>query len=214
VTEPMMHPTAERLQAFAEKTLEAGERVVVESHLLGCSQCQSDVEEWRALFVALSGLPRFAPSSGFANRVIAGLALPDPWYARLGSYLQRLVPRTTKGWALASACFALPLTLTAGLLWWLLSKPYITPSRLWTFAVDQGAHLVDAVAAWVVPTVMQSDVALFIARALESVAGGGLRTAGAFAGLASITVAVSAWILYQYLFRAPARGSHYVTYSF
>jgi len=73
----MKHPTAEHLEEFVEGALPVRERVVVELHLPGCPSCQTQVEELRALFGALSGLARFEPTVGFVDRVIVIHALEN-----------------------------------------------------------------------------------------------------------------------------------------
>jgi hypothetical protein len=134
---------------------------------------------------------------------------------KVGDRLQVIAPKTTRGWALASAFLALPFALFAVLATWLLSKPYITPSNVFAFAMDRGGELVNSMAEGLVSALLQTDMALFATRQLESLTSAGLGTAGALLAGVAVATAGSAYILYQNLFRANAhRNERYVSYSF
>ena len=217
--DPMLHPNPDRLQSYVEDVLDAAERALLESHLVGCDTCRHEVDEWRSLFSVLSTLPQFSPSVHFADNVMAAVKLPDPWYvrglAKIGDRLQVLAPKTTRGWAFATAFLAMPFALFAALATWLLSKPYITPSNALAFTMHRGAELLDSGAQAVLAYLLQTDVALFLARQFETLAMAGLGAAGALLAGVAVATAGSAWILYQNLFRAHAhRNERYVSYSF
>ena len=220
MSDPMIHPETERLQLFAEARLDQADHSVVESHLIGCDTCTAEVEEWRSLFTLLATMPYHAPSKGFVDRVMAHVVLPDPWYvraaARVGTQLQTFVPRTTRGWAFASAFFALPVVFFTALAAWLLSRPYITPNGLVSFAVERIQTALDTAAKGTLSTVLQSDIALFFARALDALVSAGVGTAGALALATAMAIALSVWVLYQNLFRMTTRRENhsYVSYSF
>ena len=217
---PIHHPAAETLQSFVEGLLDGSDRAVLESHLLGCAECQSEVEEWRSLYLALGAMPLLAPSRGFTNRVMAHVRLPDPWYVRVpalvGARLQVFVPQTTRGWAIATACLALPMLFIAAVTAWVLSKPYITVNSVLAFTYEKGNEVLDSVAAGTMATVLQSDIALFAVRGLDALRNAGLGAAGALAVAVSMATALSAWVLYQNLFRTPMKreNRHYASYSF
>jgi hypothetical protein len=216
----MLHPTAETLQGFAEGRLEETDHAVLESHLLGCAACQNEVEEWRSLFTLLATLPYHEPAKGLADRVMAHVTLPDPWYVRaaahVGAQLQVLAPKTTRGWAIATACLALPIAIFTALTAWLLSKPYITPQGLITFAMERTQSTVSSAAQAAFATILHSDIALFFARWLEALSNAGLGAAGALAAATAMAVALSVWVLYQNLFRMTTRRENhtYVSFSF
>lgn len=215
----ILHPDSEKLQNFVEGTLDDAGRAVLESHLLGCSACQTEVEEWRSLFNVLNELPQFAPSPMFADNIMALVKLPDPWYVRavvrIGDRAQRYAPKTSRGWALAAACLALPLTLFGVLATWWLSKPYITPSNVFAFGVHRSEEFLNSVAEGALSQVMQTDVALFLARQLDALASAGLGGAAALLAGVAVTTIASAYILYQNLFRANAhKNDTYASYSF
>lgn len=219
MSDSILHPNTERLQGFVEGNLVETEQAVVESHLLACATCQSEVEEWRSLFTVLSTLPQFTPSIHFADNIMASVKLPDPWYVRalvrVGDRLHTYAPKTTRGWALATACLALPFALFAVVATWLMSKPYFTPSNALAFMLHRGEMMMNSFVETVVAQMLQTDIALFAARQLDLLANAGVGAAGALLAGVAIATAGSAYILYQNLFRAHAhRNQRYVTYSF
>jgi anti-sigma factor RsiW len=236
MTSSAYHPTEDRLEAFVEGTLERAERVVVESHLLSCAACQGHVDEWRALFAALSDLPQFEPSAAFADRVMAGVRVAPLALSRRPAWQQawaafsgqagaaaaaaaaaagRLAPQTTRGWAIAAVALALPVAASAVLLAWLATSSYLSPGLLWAFATTQAADWLRAAGTAAATALLQTDVAAWLVAQLGTL----LRNAGA-AGLGALFAAgggatmLSVWVLYRYLFRTPTRESHHVTYSF
>lgn len=64
---PINHLTAEDLDAFHSASLSAESR----QHLEECAECRSLALSDRALLDALARLPRFEPSAGFADRIMA-----------------------------------------------------------------------------------------------------------------------------------------------
>jgi anti-sigma factor RsiW len=210
VREAARHPTSERLESYAEGTISAADRAVVASHLMGCSGCEAEVEDWRALLQALAALPRFAPALGFTNRVMAHVRIPEPWHARASAWIDRVLPKTTFGWAVAVAVLALPVVASGSLLAWLLSKSYVTAHGLWVFATNQFASAATDLAGGTMTTLMQTDIAAWLARTVEVALGAtGARGFGALAAGASVLTMLSAWVLYRNLFRNPNGKTHY-----
>jgi hypothetical protein len=236
----MDHPPAERLEAFVEGLLDAGDRVVVESHLLGCADCQTAVEEWRTLFAALAGLPEFEPTQGFADRVMTRVRVAPRrvparslgerlsgwnWSAaqaafsgaagRAGGALGRIMPRTTFGWAMATAFVSLPFVLGAAAMGWLVSRSYVTPESLWLFASTQAVDGMRALGGTAVSTAMQTDVAAWlVSQGSALLETAGITGVGVLAAAAGVTTVLSIWVLYRNLFRTPTRESNYASYSF
>jgi hypothetical protein len=215
----ILHPDSEKLQNFVEGALDDAGRAVLESHLLGCASCQAEVEEWRSLFNVLATMPHFAPSPMFADNIMASVKLPDPWYVRalvrIGDRAHQYAPKTSRGWALAAACLALPLTLFGVFATWLLSKPYMTPSNVFAFTMHRSEEFLNSVAQGALSQVMQTDVALFLARQLDALVETGLGGAAALMAGVAVTTIASAYVLYQNLFRANAhKNDTYASYSF
>jgi|SRR5688500_5744948 len=220
MNDPMIHPTAEKLQSFVEGLLDVSDRAVLESHLIACPACQSEVAEWRSLYNVLAAMPQMEPAKGFANRVMSHVTLPDPWYvrvpARVAERLQVFVPQTTRGWAAATAFLAMPMLFFVGVAAWVLSKPYITAQGLMSFTYAKASAIVNSVATGTWSTILQSDAALLAVRGMNAVSNAGLGAAGALVFAVSLATALSAWVLYQNLFRPTMKRAirHYVSYSF
>lgn len=213
--EGMLHPTAESLEGYAEGKIGTADRATIASHLLGCQRCESAVEEWRSLFAALSALPRFAPAPGFTDRVMARVRLPRPWHARAAALAGQALPRSTRGWALIAALLALPILAGGSFMVWLLSKSYVTTHGLWVFVTDRFATAATRVIGSAATFIMQTDAMAWIAGGFDTLlASGGIRGVGALAAGGALLTALSAWVLYTNLFRAPDRDSNYVTFSF
>ncbi|HET9440131.1 MAG TPA: zf-HC2 domain-containing protein [Longimicrobiales bacterium] len=215
----ILHPNTEKLQSFVEGILGEGERAVLESHIMDCPTCQTEVEEWRSLFTVLATLPQYSPSIHFADNIMASVKLPDPWYVRalvkVGDRVQVFAPKTTRGWALATACLAVPFAVFAVLATWLLSKPYMTPSNVFAFVTTHAGDLVNNVAQVALAQLLQTDLALFVARQMEALSAAGIGAAGALLAAVAVATAGSAYVLYQNLFRANAhRNERYASYSF
>lgn len=225
----MYHPTADRLEAFVEGLLDAAERVVIESHVLGCPHCQTQVEDWRALFTALSGLPQFDPSAGFADRVMAGVRVAPKsrrasWQSAWGWASGRasaagaaaagVLPKTTLGWALITAFLALPVVAGGAFVAWLLGRSYLTPETLWAYVSTQVVEGVRGFGLTVLTTLVQTDMmAWLVAQAGLLIENAGATGVGALLAAASAATMLSVWVLYRNLIRTPSRGTTYVTLS-
>ncbi|MEO5510904.1 MAG: hypothetical protein ABIS27_09745 [Longimicrobiales bacterium] len=216
----LQHLKGDELQTFVEGGVQEGDRAMIESHLVACLRCRSEVEEWRSLFTALSSLPHFDPMSGFADRVLAGLhashaTAAAPWYVRAGQRAGRIVPKTTKGWALAAAFLALPVVSGSLFLAWLMSHAYVTPRTLWAFGTDRGAHALEGLGSGAISWLMKTDViAWAVTMSVHVVQQVGMSGVGALLAGAALATCVSIWVLYRNLFRSPTREASYVSFSF
>lgn len=211
----MLHPTTDNLEAYAEGVIGPADRAVIESHLISCPHCENQVEELRSLIHSLFSLPRFAPAAGFVDRVMARVRIPQPWHARASAALARLLPHTTRGWALAAAMLALPIVAGATLVVWILSKSYVTTHGLWVFAADRILTGISSVVLSALTFLAQTDIAAWLASSFETLlANNGARGIGLLAGAAAILIIVSVWVLYANLFRNRDRESTYVMFSF
>jgi hypothetical protein len=64
------------------------------AHVRQCASCDAELERARELMVALDALPDFAPSAGFADRVMSQVQVFEPWHAAALSGARRFVPAT------------------------------------------------------------------------------------------------------------------------
>ena len=213
------HPAADRLEAFVEGTLQAADRVVLDSHLMSCHECQAQVEEWRALFAALSRMPHFEPATGFANRVMAHVRVAprtawQEWGARANALVTQIAPKTNYGWSLAAAFLALPVILGASAVAWLLSKSYITPEALLGYTRQSLVEGLQGIGSTVLAAVLQTDLAAWVVANVGTL----ISTTGVtglsviLAGAGASTV-LSTWVLYRNLFRSRSRESDYALFS-
>ena len=211
MSEAMRHPETERLQELATGRLDPADAAVVESHLASCGHCRGEVEEWRALFGALGGLDLFAPATGFSDRVMARVDMRAPWTVRLLAVLDRLVPRTTRGWALVGAMMAVPALVYGGAVAWLASRPWFSTGWLLDIAREGlvGTLTSTAIGAW--QWVMGLPAVQWLAATLTTT---GTETLGLGAAAFGTATVVSAWVLYRNLFRTPSRESGYATFAF
>ena len=215
----MLHPQSENLEAFAAGSIEPGDRAVIESHLMACSECQSSVEEWRSLFSVLASLPALSPAPGFSDRVMARVRIAPAtamaWHARAVQQAAHWLPKTTRGWSMLVAILALPVVTGGSVLGWLITRSYITPTSLWIFAQQNAQSAAGRIGTMAVETAMETNMFAWLAANTAFVFDMvGVRGLGAVAALAALIISVSAWYLYKNLFRAPTRESSYVTYSF
>lgn len=219
MSDRLNHPAPEKLQGYAENSLDAAEHAVLASHAVNCPACQREVEEWRSLFSVLSMLPQLEPPKHFADLVMASVKLPDPWYlkaaARVKTEMRLWLPKTTRGWTFATATLGVPFFVFGALFAWLLSHPFVTPQSVATFAADKGFKAMEAQASGTFAALLQSDVGLWVARLLETLRTAGLGTIGAFAAGIAVGIGVSAWVLYTNLRTGKTRAKNdYVSYCF
>lgn len=210
----MLHPTPDRLEAYVEEALPDAERAVLESHLQGCGRCRTEVEEWRALFTALEGLPAFQPASGFTERVMAQVRLPAPWWARLGALVAQLAPRSTFGWVLVATLVSVPALTAGGAVAWLLTRPAVTPQALWVLFTQWATGVAGAGGDWVLARLMASDAAALAVSALSRLQAVDTDSMLSLAALFAALTVTSTWILYTHLIRPATRGRGYASYGF
>lgn len=211
MSEPPLHPTPDRLEALVEGVLAEAERSAVEQHLVSCLRCQAEVEEWRAVFAALAALPRLAPSPGFADRILARVRVRQPWAARVGAVLARLMPRTTTGWALLTACLALPAAAGTALIAWVMSRPGLSAQTLTLFLRDRAAEVILSFAGDAATTAMETTLAAQIAALIERLLTTAPTELGAAAAAFAATTLASVWVLYRNLFKPSNREVHHAS---
>ena len=74
MTDLTMHLTTEEIELWAQGLLPAARAL----HLADCSLCRVEGDRERKVILELVQLPHFAPTAGFADRVMAQVKVPTP----------------------------------------------------------------------------------------------------------------------------------------
>ena len=74
MTDLIMHLTTDEIELWAQGLLPAARAL----HLSDCSLCRVESERERKVILELVQLPHFAPSAGFADRVMAKVRVATP----------------------------------------------------------------------------------------------------------------------------------------
>jgi hypothetical protein len=74
MTDLAMHLTTDEIELWAQGLLPAARAL----HLADCSLCRVEADRERKVMLELVQLPRFAPSAGFADRVMAQVRVHTP----------------------------------------------------------------------------------------------------------------------------------------
>jgi anti-sigma factor RsiW len=116
------HLTPGGIQDYLEGALAARIRTRVDAHLAFCPDCSGEVESWSSLFRTIEALPELSPSAEFADRVMDRVQVQavaavtarqqTPLTSRVGQRvargLDRIRPRTRRGWLMAGSLAAAP----------------------------------------------------------------------------------------------------------
>jgi hypothetical protein len=114
---PGPHLTPDDIDRWLDGTLPAGPA----GHLESCQTCLELVRAEREIAELISALPLMAPSSGFADRVMQSVQVPDPFAIRsLGAARRRLFA-TRRSLAVAASLALLLLGSMAGSVVWTLN---------------------------------------------------------------------------------------------
>ena len=73
------------------------------AHVRQCDRCRTELEEARLVVAELEHIPHFAPSAGFADRVMSQVQVFEPWHVSLRDTVLALVPRSRPMRVLAGA---------------------------------------------------------------------------------------------------------------
>ncbi len=226
------HPTTERLQAFVEETLDGSQRASVAAHVSVCGPCGAELEELRVLFGVLSGLETFSPAPGFADAVMAKVRVRRPAFAGAGAFgsswaegwagawtgasawVDRVLPKTTRGWAVAVALLALPVLGATLLVGWLMAQPGVTPQGLWTLGSGLAGDALVNGWHWAWTRFAGTTLAAWITQGAQLAQNVGRGEIGLAVVVFATLTAGSSYVLYQNLFRREARRTEHATYVF
>ena len=93
----------------------------VQRHLDECPACLEQVRADREIAELIAGLPLMVPSHGFADRVMAAVAVPDPFAIRSLQATRRRLFATPKSLAVAAGLLIFLLSSMAGSIAWTLT---------------------------------------------------------------------------------------------
>ncbi len=206
---PSNHPSDWELELVAEDALPPAGQASVGEHLASGSRCEAEVESLRSLTHALGALPRFAPSAGFSEAVMARVIV-TPQRAWLLERIAHRLPATRSGWGLFSLWALIPaLSALAGILWVGDRFPSLTFGSAFEWVLGNsrsaGWALVTEAVVWVMnsPVPAWSDT---LALRLTQLGDGLLVTGGA---AIAIAIPLSVWTLMQ-LLRTPMENHSHV----
>ena len=203
-----MHLSDWTLEQLAEGLLPPEEHREASLHLEECRRCASVVDGYHALFSALSDLPRFAPSAGFSDAVIARTRLtPVPGPVVL--WLRQFMPRTRRGWVLLGTAVVAPALPMLGALIWLLTHPLLTPASLWQWVTMQGSNAGASTGVVALRWASNSGVAGLMRGAYDAARALPLEALTVLATLLAIAIPLSVWAIVR-LVRTPMKD---VTYA-
>jgi anti-sigma factor RsiW len=165
------HLSPERIQDLLDGALGGRSRRRAAAHLAACDPCRTEAKSWKTVFQSLSELAVFAPSAGFAERVMAAVEPREvrgraPAPVRVGAWIlgelraaaRSLVPSTRKGWALAGGIVAAPTVGLLVVLGAVAAHPLLTVGDLAAFVSWRAGDAVGAMAGWVLGQMMGSPL--------------------------------------------------------
>lgn len=204
---PVKHLDALKLEQLAEGALPTGEAATVQAHLDRCARCAAEFTAFSRLLESLGDLQRFAPSTAFADGVMARVRVA-PHESWVTSWIRRIIPQTRRGWMFAAAALIAPAVPVLVLILWLIAQPLLTPSSLWQWTLARTETASQTALAWFFDSMTTSGFltwteSLFGAlQTLPTTAVGGVL---AFFGVA---IPLSAWGL-VHLTRTPVGRNHH-----
>lgn len=112
-------------------------------HLDLCAECFDRVRAEREIVEQISALSLMGPSAGFADRVMASVAIPDPFALRSFRTIRQRIFATRKSLALAASLALLLLGSMAGSIAWTMANQEVLASA-GSWVLTQGTQ-----AGWV-----------------------------------------------------------------
>ena len=205
------HVPAGSLQDYLEGLLAPRPAARLESHLAACSTCRHEAGEWSAALDTLRTLGRFAPASGFAERVMAGVRIPSQmpaprWSslpARGLAWARSLLPKTRRGWAVAGGMASAPTITGVTLLYMVFSRPQLTAGSFLSYAFWKISAFLDSLFSTVTTSVVESELLFQLYSFFQPLALSPLMV-GVGGLILSLLGAGALWVLYRNLIVAPS----------
>lgn len=113
----------------------------LQRHLDECQACLEQARADREIADQIAILPLMSPGEGFADRIMAAVAVPDPFAIRSLQATRRRLFATPKSLALAASLVLLLVGSMAGSIVWTLSHQQ-TMASLGTWLLSQGGQAI------------------------------------------------------------------------
>lgn len=201
---PFGHVPQWTLELYADDALPPDEREEVRSHVEGCPLCSAELEASRALFASLAQLPRFAPSPGFEDAVMARVTIRPEGSAVLAR-ARRWLPATRRGWMMLFAALVAPFAPLLAVAAWLLSRPLVTAGGLMTMAERWAGEAAGAAVDGMAELVARSGIVEWGQGAAGALWGNPTGELSLVAMFMALATPVAAYTLVR-LLRTPMRG--------
>lgn len=207
MTDSKAHLSEWTLEQLAEGMLSENEHQSAMTHVEGCPRCAAEMDSFRTLFTALSGLPRFAPSPDFSDAVISRIRIgpqPSPAMQRL----RRWLPVTRRGWMLLAGAIVAPALPVLGLVIWLFSQPMISAGALLEWGSRWGSDATSAVTGTFARWEAQLGLTHLASTLYAAVAALPMSVVLGVGATLAVAIPLSVWSLVR-LVRTPLGDVHY-----
>ncbi len=198
------HLTELALGQHAAGELAAADLQAVTSHLQSCQDCRGRDAAWRGLLLALAAVRGAEPSTGFDDRVMARVRLPDDAMAAAPNLMPRTVRRLRRIAVAAAAVWTAGL---AGGAVWLHSQLDVTPGLLLARLLTGARDLAVAGVVKLAALLHLSGLSESVAGAIATVPAPGL--AGALAAMTALS-GLAIWTLHRVIEYEPSRVDTHV----
>ena len=89
------------------------------AHLAECDDCRKRFDQLRIVSEAVEGVPHFVPKLRFADSVMAGVQVVEPWHVAFTQSVKRVIPTSTPVRMLAGVGASLAAVAISGAAAWL-----------------------------------------------------------------------------------------------
>ncbi len=198
------HLTELALEQRAAGELAGPELQAISSHMQSCQACRGRDAAWRGLFLALASLQGAEPSTGFDDRVMARVRLPDEARTATPSLMPRTIRRLRRIAVAAAAVWTAGL---AGSAVWLHSQLDVAPGLLLARLLSAARDLLLAGVVKLGALLHVSGLSESVAGVIATVPGPGL--AGALAAMTALS-GLAIWTLHRVIEYEPSRVDAHV----
>jgi hypothetical protein len=128
MTRPAAHLSPDDIDAFLAGHLGADQQ----THLDACNECRDVAQTERVLLRQLAALSAFSPAPDFADRVMASVAVPDPFALRSMQTARRRLLSTRRTVAMAAmVALVVAGSMAASIVWSLGHQQTIAAAGSW-----------------------------------------------------------------------------------